>query len=192
MIFGTKSQFAIEVELEPGPDRPVSGKNVIGRLRAWIGGHSVGRFDEPCCWLGPTANHLATKCTQFDRLWHASFEELSMHEVFDRIDYLYYRAHRGEILGEHWSDAEREQHQREADAVDLDPMLFLDSSEAFDGWKAFLVRPTPTELVALFAPPPQREVLSHRIPVADFEATSEAFGQWLLAQERQLLPELKK
>ena len=31
---------------------------------------------------------------------------------------------------------DHERHEREADAVDLDALLFLDSSEAFDGWKA--------------------------------------------------------
>lgn len=191
MMFGDPSQFAIEAELEPGPDYgPVQGKNLAGRIRVWIGNREVGRFDEPACWLGPPLLHLLRMRNIVDQLWDPSLENLSMDALFDRLDYLCFSSHRGKLLTENWGKVEWEEMERESEGFSQFPFL-LNSSEAFDGWKAFLVRPTTTHLIALVAPHPQHEVYSHPFPVADFEAAVDAFSVWLRAEEQRLIPELR-
>ena len=191
MLFGDPSQFAVEAQLEPGPEfGPIQGRNLVGRIRVWIGGRAVGRYDEPACWLGPPLKHLEEMCSQLDGLWDPSFEGLSTDAIYDRLDYLVFLSHRDRRLGCDWSEEERAKHERESDGFDRFYFL-LHSSEAFDGWKAFLLRPTATHLIAVVSQAPQKVVVSHRFPVEDFESAVAAFSVWLHSEEQRLIPRLR-
>jgi hypothetical protein len=188
MIFGNPRSFAIEAMVEPGPDHPpVWGRNVAGRLCVWIGGHRIGRLQEPACWLRAPCDHLLAMCDRLQTLWEASFDGLSADEIFDRLDCLCFAAHRGQPLDENWTRNESAQVAEEARGYDRFVFL-LHSSEAFDGWKAFLIQPTSETLRVLFAQEPQRAVETNDFTVAVFRDAVAAFASWLAAQERLLLP----
>ncbi|MFK7742743.1 MAG: hypothetical protein AB8H80_20690 [Planctomycetota bacterium] len=125
-------------------------------------------------------------CEQLDTLWHSSFEGLDDDAVFDRLDDLCYRSHRGERIDDGGT-------VDELDSEDWDRFSFLlHSSEAFDGWKSFLLRPSATELIVLVSKAPQKVVVPHRFPVDVFTAAVGAFSAWLLGEERRLMPWLGK
>jgi len=184
VIFGNPESFAIEAIVEPGPDfGPVQGRNVVGRLRAWIGSAEVGRIQVPACWLGPPCDHLVELCERLQTLWDPSLDGLTPDEQFDRLDHLCFGAHRGRALSDCWSDEEVAEVRRY-----MRFLFLLHSSEAFDGWKAFLVRPTSDTLQALVAKDPQHSVQATVFTVAAYTDAVRAFASWLAEQERLLLP----
>lgn len=188
MIFGDPQHFAVEAIVEPGPDfPPVWGRNIAGRLCVWIGGHRIGRIDEPSCWLRALCDHLLEMRDRLQTLWEPSFDGLSADEIFDHLDYLNFAAHRGQPLEENWTRDKWAEVKEEARGYGRFVFL-LHSSEAFDGWKAFLIRPTSETLRVLVAEDPQECVESSVFPVAAYQDAVGAFASWLAAQERLLLP----
>ena len=189
MIFGNPEVFAIEAILEPGPDYEcVCSNNIAGRIRVWMCGHSVGRFDEPACWLGPPCHDLAKMARSLDQLWHGSLDDLSPDEIFDRLDYLYFGAHRGRCLtdDEDWDD--EAWNRAASESGDFGRFVFLiHFSEAFDGWKAFLVFPPDADLMALVFRHGSPDVLSFQFSAESFREAVHDFGCWVEQEERRLL-----
>lgn len=188
MIFGNPQVFAVEAIVEPGPEfGPVQSGNVVGRLCVWIGGTRVGRIHEPACWLGPPRDHLLEMRDSLQTLWEPSFDGLSADEMFDRLDCVCFAAHRGQPLGDGWLRAKWAEGHGEARGYSRFAFL-LHASEAFDGWKAFLIHPTSDTLLILVAEDPQQSVDAHVIPVGAYRDAVGAFASWLAEQERLLLP----
>jgi hypothetical protein len=179
MIFGTKDVFAVEAILEPGPEFPVvQGNNLAGRIRVWLCGVSVGRFDEPSCWLAPPCQHLVGFTRRLDQLWDASFDALTSQQIFQRLDSV--------LFGVQAADST---HEGAAEIVDAWRFVFLlHSSEAFDGWKTFLVRPSATTLNALVKVHQTSDFAVFQFPVKAYVDAVDAFAQWFGEQCRQLLP----
>lgn len=187
-MFGDPMTFAIEAIVEPGPRfGPVQGTHVVGRLCVWLNGSRVGRFDEPACWLGTLLDHLRSKQVRLPTLWDPSLLELSADERFDRLDYLCFAARRGRSLADSWTEAEWAGRVTESEGFARFVFL-LHGNEAFDGWKAFLLRPTTDTLQVLVTSEPQHTVAAHVVPVPAFHAAVDAFGAWLAEQERLLVP----
>jgi hypothetical protein len=188
VIFGNREEFAVEAIVEPGPEfGPVQGRNIVGRLRVWIGGNEVGRIQEPACWLGPPCDDLVEMRDRLQTLWEDSFDGLSADETFDRLDYLCFGARRGQSLREAWTEEQWTAVIEEGRGYHRFVFL-LNSSEAFDGWKAFLLRPTSHSLQALVSREPFHVVVATIFPVAIFTDAVTAFASWLSVQERLLLP----
>lgn len=188
MIFGTPARFAVEALVEPGPEfGPVQGRNVVGRVRVWIGGEPIGRIEEPACWLRPLLNHLLELRDRLHTLWEPSIAGLSADAIFDRLDGLYFGARRGASLRGSWTEPQGTAELEEAKGY-WRFVFLLHSSESFDGWKAFLVRPTTDSLLALVARHTDQVVVPTTFPEDDFRDAVAGFASWLATQEQRLLP----
>lgn len=170
MIFGDPNSFAIEALTEPSPDYPaIVGKSLAGRIRCFVGGEELGDFNEPCCVFGGVSDHLAYLCSAQARIWHHSLVALAAPDQFQLLDNLIY--------------GESSPSLQLSSAVG-DTIFLTNLSEAFDGLKAFIIRPPGWQLVVLV----ERDELirSFQIPIADFQLASRSFANWLELQDRQL------
>jgi hypothetical protein len=75
-----------------------------------------------------------------------------------------------------------------------DPTLYLgrfdfllNSSEAFDGWKAFLLSPSPTMLLALVRVHRTSGFHAFEFSAQAYRTAVNEFDNWLTAQEKRLL-----
>ena len=190
MIFGDPQLFAAEAILEPGPEYgPVSGNNIAGRIRIWMSGQAIGNFDNPHCWLGPPHQHLAEMVRSCDELWHISFNSLSTEAIFDRLNLLVFAANRDGSVSNECEGEKSDFFGMEEKTFDRF-MFLLHSSEAFDGWKAFLVHPPGSELLALVFPIKSPVVTAYRFPVDVFRQAVHDLGEWIEMEEQRLLPHL--
>jgi len=69
-------------------------------------------------------------------------------------------------------------------------VFLLKSSEAFDGWKAFLVRPSEGSLIALVLKSDLPDIVGLHFSVEAFRQAAGAFARWFDEQERRFLPHL--
>ena len=172
MLFGSPESFAVEAVVEPGPEfQPVLGSNVVGRLRIFVEGASIGDFDEPACVLRALCDHLMDFCVDGTALWHESLSGLSSHEQFSLLDEALFTG-----------DAEHE----------IETMLWrttflTNASEAFDGVKGFLVRPPGQSVTMLVRLDGSTHVLCANIPETEFRAVASQFSAWVQSTEHELL-----
>jgi hypothetical protein len=186
VLFGDPNEFAIEAVLEPGPEYPaVQGTSLFGRMCVWMRGRSVGRFDEPCCGLGAPARSFVEVDTALGTLWDDRFEALAPDEIFDWLDAHCFAAYRHTTLPfDEWPD-------------DPPPSLWrfsilINWSEAFDGWKVFLLQPSKERLMALVLTRDAEHVEVYEFSTGAFRSAVRAFARWLDDQEDALLPELDR
>jgi hypothetical protein len=188
MLFGDASRFAVEAALEPGPEYgPIACGNIAGRIRVWLSGTPVGRFDEPLCVLGGPCNHLVEHAAALDSLWHPSLDNLSPEQIFDRLDWIAFGADRirpdiDYDAPPHYSPEEERLFGRFS--------FLLHSSEAFDGWKSFLINPPNSDLLALVQVGDSTELLAATVPADAFRSAVADFAHWHRQRERELLPHL--
>jgi hypothetical protein len=184
VIFGNKDQFAIEAFVETGPEfGPVQGHSVVGRICVWLNGVRVGRLEEPACWLGPPCSDLVNLTTNLESLWDDSFQGLTPEAIFDRLDRDYFGALRHRLLDD--SDDRVPAHLEVAEAWRF--TFLINSSEAFDGWKGFLVRPTSAALMGLVLARDSQDVAVSHFQTDTFCQAVLDFSRWLRAQERRLI-----
>ncbi|MES1186873.1 MAG: hypothetical protein ABUL60_23875 [Myxococcales bacterium] len=180
VIFGNPDQFAIEAAVETGPEfAPVQGAQVVGRIAVWLNGARVGRLEEPACWLRPPCSHLEEVMARLECLWDDSFLRLTPEEIFDLLDRVYFGAHRHQVLAD-LAEKPTEVH----DAWRF--QFLIHSSEAFDGWKGFLVRPTMTSLMGLILARDSNEVVTSHFPKETYCQAVREFSKWLAAEEHRL------
>ncbi|MGE3172257.1 MAG: DUF998 domain-containing protein [Planctomycetota bacterium] len=175
MIFGDAGEFAVEAVREPGPELPDRvGHSAAGRVCVWMQGVAVGDFDEPCCVFGPVASVLQRASQRLGQLWDPSFGGLSPDELFDRLDHAVYRAHRGRRLPP----------DEDGNDESLSRFAFLtNDSEAFDGWKVFLLQPPDEAVMVLVAEPEDpAAVRVLRFPAVALVGAARAFAAWVDAQ----------
>lgn len=169
MIFGRPDRFAIESRIESGAGLPTRlGTNVLGRMRLHIGGRPFGNVDEPACVIAVLHVHLRDILAS-DALWSDTLAPLDAKARFHALDDLVYTG-------------------RPTDLPDaLHATVFLtNASEAFDGIKAFILRPPGTRLEILVAE--GDDVLSLPVEVADLADATHAFGAWVAQCEREVTP----
>ncbi len=169
MIFGDKSVFAIEAIIEPGSELPpqVYGR-VAGRVRVFFQNLEVGNFHEPCCVLGPIAEHFA-EVGAYNRIWHSSLASLGTKEQFDYLDHMFY-------VGPYVSSEARES---------LNNCTFLTNvSEAFEHIKGFVLRADSESFQFLFTLPKSESVHSFVVSFDQFLHAANGFSTWLHEQQQ--------
>jgi len=181
MIFGDPQLFAIEAVLDKADAAKGSLPNtqVAGRIRVIMSGCTIGNFDEPHCWFGPPSNEMSN--LPFDSLWHPFFDDLDYGDVFDVLNLVTFGADREGCIDEHLCDGMMSELPFTSDDIEINSFL-MNSSEAFDGWKCFLLRPPGNDLVALSIKWPSKEIDVSRFPVILFQNTVNEFSRWIMEQ----------
>ncbi len=171
MIFGNPLSFAVEAVVEPGPEfLPNFGGNVVGRMRVFVGGTSVGNIEEPNCILRALSEDLVELCETDRALWHPSLAGIAPEEQFQLLDAALF-------LGGGKQDLEA-----------CHSMVFLTNvSEAFDLIKGFILSPSPNEIFVLLKLDLGSPLIHRVIPYAEFCSVSASFAHWVSEQERVLL-----
>ena len=127
MIFGNKSQFAVEAILDSEYKMPNS---IFGRACCWIDGKPLGDLNEGDCILGTLSAHLNLCLSNFTEHKKERFAGVSDEEAFRQINenvYVY--------------DEEKIEKKTE----DLVCYNFLTGcSEAFDSFKSFAISDSDT------------------------------------------------
>jgi hypothetical protein len=168
MLFGDPRSFAVEVV--PGPEAGLPrfvGRSLAGRMKVHLGSQAIGDFHEPCCVLGPAANHLIEIGQRSIDWWHESLCGLQEEEIFHKLNRACY-------LG-----------QDDPYPPVFGEMNFLTNvSECFDRVKGFALRPDPGVLLLLVQVDSVPPILFHRVSMADWVSVSSAFLSWLVAEEQ--------
>ncbi len=171
MVFGAPDTFAIDAELEPGPELPPRvGSSAAGRIQLFCGGAPLGKRDEPCCVLGCIRDHLLEKC-HATLLWHPQLDAYSPVEQFAVLDDIFF-------LGSNESLSLQEA------VADCD--FLTNVSEAFDGLKAFILRPPGSDFVVLVRVG-TGDLLRLTFSIHHFAEVVEQFDGWLNGQEKRLM-----
>ncbi len=185
VLFGNRSSFGIEVLVDHAlralPDAPTA---LSGRCCVWLHGVPVGDLDEWGCVLDTIRRELVDTAASLQHRWHPALAGLTAAQRFGRLDRLVFAAHRTRSLAEGLdAEARRElfaQIDREKEGWGIRSFL-IHSSEAFDGWKAFLLVPPPGDLVQVVwcADADERaEVHEALVPTTGFRAVVDAFAVW--------------
>lgn len=174
MFFGESGIFKIESTAEPDPRFSVVPRTgVYGRIRLHFDEFQVGHFDEPCCALGPIAAHLSEKAAPEYAAWDASLENLTPVEIFARLDLLLfaYDHTSASLVDPFWVP----------EAPDgLKRCGFLtNASEAFNGWKGFLLAPPDEDLLAVIGVHSNQAIRHFRIPRSEYTSAVRHFELWL-------------
>jgi hypothetical protein len=133
MLFGSKSEFAIEAMIEPGLVPPSA---VYGRMQVWCENASLGDYSNPRCSLYPAYLNFKTIAAALPDLWHGDLDGLSEEQLINRLDHLLYGAQGDQIL----ADDDRTILECERDWENYGIFNFLTNwGEQFDGeGKAFI------------------------------------------------------
>lgn len=182
MLFGDSETFRIEAMVEPGPELPaIRGKAVFGRVRVWLSGLPVGNFDEPCCSLGPIAQHLLDHSKNVGKCWDDSLDGLSPSDIFVRLDHLLFAF---DLRTDSLVDPDSVPDAPEG----LKCSGFLtNASEAFDGWKGFLLSPPGEDLLILIKPHSHPEILDFWVPSSAYTEATSRFSYWLDGKRSELM-----
>ena len=172
MVFGVPDAFAIDAELEPGPELPLRvGSSATGRIQLFCAGVPLGNRNEPCCVLGGIRDHLIDKC-HATLLWHSQLGAALPVEQFAVLDDIFF-------LGSNQSLSVQEA------VADCD--FLTNVSEAFDGLKAFILRPPGNNFIVLARVGADGELLRLPFAVHRFADAVEQFDRWLSGQEKRLM-----
>lgn len=176
MIFGEKTDFAIEAMIEPDlvpPSLP------WGRLCIWVAGTQLGDFEDQHCSLYLCYKNFQEKCGQWDQLWLENFRHFSDIEIWNFLDGLLYGYHGNMALNDNRSLAEITQ-----DCETYSKFGFLTNwGEMFDdGGKSFIVRP-PDERIKILNYDYERErVNTYLCSETSFSKAATEFAAWYAAQ----------
>jgi hypothetical protein len=147
MIFGDRSDFAVEVHVDAGAeDRPGI---ISGRMCLWANDIALGDIKETNCWLNPVRDSLVELIDRLDDQWSDAFVGLDDIALWNVLDGLLYGYHGDvELLDERTTE------ECTRDGEIWGRFDFLTNwSELFDGYKAFLVCPSATGVVILARTP---------------------------------------
>ncbi len=125
MIFGEKSEFAIEAYHEPISN---DGTHIFGRMCCWCQGEQLGDINEPSCILGVIVGILESVIARLPQLHNSELGSLSNFEVFNFLDHKLYE------------DDDRTLEQVTADSKAYGKFDFLtNGGESFDNSKSFII-----------------------------------------------------
>lgn len=145
MIFGSKSDFAIEAMTEPDLVAP---SHIWGRICIWIQGVPLGDISDIHCTLYGSYDLFREMDDSLDTRWNSDFSEMTDAAIYDYLDFRLYGVRDGKELQDDRTIA-----QMENDWSRLVKFNFLTNwSESFDqSDKYFLIR-TPdgtTKIISL-------------------------------------------
>jgi len=95
MIFGDKTDFAIEAMIEPNLVPP---SHPWGRLCIWVEGTQIGDFEDPHCSLWTCFKSFQGKCDELSELWIDKFQNMSDTEIWNFLDSRLYGDHGNFVL----------------------------------------------------------------------------------------------
>ncbi|CAE6741371.1 hypothetical protein PQR46_32450 [Paraburkholderia sediminicola] len=95
MLFGSKSDFAIEAMIEPGLALPSA---VYGRMQVWCTNTSLGDFSDPRCSLYSAYRGFTELVAALPDLWRSDLDGLSDEQLINRLDRLLYGAQGDQLL----------------------------------------------------------------------------------------------
>ena len=181
MLFGDKTDFAIEAMVEPELTPPSA---VWGRMRVWCQDAPLGDFDDPFCALYPAYLDFWRLSQRIDRLWTAELQDFTDEEIFYFLDRLM------------WGDGLESLLTKEKFKTLLENPIewglcnFLtDWGEQFDGTKAFILNPPGDSLRILCRELPPERGIGVSVSRKGFLAAAAAFDQWYEEQKTRLSPE---
>jgi hypothetical protein len=176
VVFGDPTEFAVEVDAEPGSE-PRSGA-VWGHMCFWVQGEALGNIAERRCLLNHAHDALVWLADHLDTQWAETLAGLDDQAVWNILD--------GQIYGFHGDvelDDARSAADCERDAFVWRRFEFLTNwGEQFDGYKAFLLCPPGASASILYrneSDPPKRLEVS---PGALVSAARE-LDQWFREQQ---------
>nr|WKF60125.1 hypothetical protein HUO10_004637 [Paraburkholderia busanensis] len=181
MLFGLKSEFAIEAMIEPGLARPSA---VYGRMQVWCAGTSIGDFSNPYCSLYPAYLGFKQLLTTIPNLWLDEFEGLTDEHLTDLLDRLLYAARGDQLI-----EDERTVKQCEGDWEKYRSFNFLTNwGEQFDReGKAFVFYPPGQPMKVLIRSGETRHILSLRASASIVIEAIRLFLQWFEVSATSLL-----
>ncbi|OAJ62163.1 hypothetical protein A6V36_21770 [Paraburkholderia ginsengiterrae] len=171
MLFGAKSEFAIEAMIEPGLAPPSA---VYGRMQVWCANTAVGDFTNPRCSLYPAYLGFTKLGTALPNLWLSELDGLSDEQLIDRIDRLLYGARGDQLLERDNRTALECEHDWEKYGI----FNFLTNwGEQFDReGKSFIFSPPAQPVKVLIRPRATARVVSLH---ASAPAVTDAIGKFL-------------
>jgi len=176
MIFGSKSDFAIEAMVEPELAPP---SHPWGRLCIWVDGKKIGDFDDPHCGLYPCYENFQEKCEELNELWENSFIEFSDIEIWNFLDGLLYGHHGNVEL-----DDEKTLEQARIDSDTYSKYDFLTNwGEMFDrDGKSFILK-LPEGRIKVLNYDYQKEIVNcYFCTEMGFRRASKEFASWYSKQ----------
>jgi hypothetical protein len=180
MIFGNKTEFAIEAIVEPNLKVPSS---IWGRLCIWISNVSIGDIEEFHCGLGAVHELFISKCTELNQLWSDDFMNLSDREIWNLLDGMLYGYH-----GNIEIEDKRSLEQSNSDAELYSKYDFLTNwGEMFDrDGKSFLLKLPSGALKVLNYDYHNDEVKTYFCSEFEFRRAVKEFSSWFITQENHL------
>lgn len=180
MIFGDKSDFAIEAMVEP---ELVAPSHPWGRLCVWVSGSQIGDFDEPHCGLYPCYESFQGKCEELNDLWVDAFLELSDLDIWNFLDGLLYGYHGNKEL-----EDERTLEQMLHDSDIYSKFNFLTNwGEMFDrGGKSFILKLPSGQIKILNFNYEKEAVNTYLCSELAFRRASRGFTIWYAEQLKAL------
>jgi len=191
VILGDMHEFAVEVLVEKALHGWPGGapEQLSGRVRIWAQGHTIGDLDDWGCCLGNVLDELQQGVAELEERWHPELLPMSAEQRFDHLDRVFFAAHRHRSLSDGLDDAgsDRLDAECEVGRRRYAPCMYwlLHASEAFDGWKPFLLRP-PGELVQLlWLEAASPEVHEACIRISTFTRVIAEFARWFAAEDAE-------
>lgn len=130
MLFGTPSDFAVEIYHEPDSSRELG----FGRMRIFIQGISIGDIEEQHCSLFHAVERIGEVAEALPTLWETRFSQHTEEEIFSWLDAILFS---GEIS--------------EVGEDNIHRFIFLtNTGELFDDVKTFIISPPNGSVRILF------------------------------------------
>lgn len=170
MILGNKSEYAIEVMLEPGLKPP---SHVWGRMCLWFGENKIGDFDEPHCSLAQSLSALNDLAGRLEKLWDVSFEGLNDLEIFELLN----KAVHSQRSSSYDLDRDYEKY--------ADYRFTYGLAEMFDRTGAsFIVKPPHDRIKVMYLDPGSGGLEIFKFSADLFRQTTLEFEEWFEEQSR--------
>ena len=180
MIFGDKSDFAIQAMIEPHLQPP---SEPWGRLCIWISGVQIGDFDDPHCGLYNFHISSQEKLNELNELWMDEFKNLDSIGIWNFLDGILY-GHHGNTEIEDTRTLEKTIN----DSKKYSKFDFLTNwGEMFDrGGKSFILKPPNEPIKVLNYDYEQEVVNTHQCTEFSFRRAFKEFSNWYTQQVLRL------
>jgi hypothetical protein len=181
MLFGDRSDFAIEADV--GPSSDVAG--VWGRMCVWCAATALGNIDEASCALYPAYIALRSLASNLDSLWSKDFSAMDDAAIWAFLDSVLYGDQSGEVWGDGRTTRDRHRHSQQWDRFDF----LTNWGEQFDGWKAFIVCHPGGSVRVLSRQHPENVLRCVDVSRAGVIAAIKDFSRWFEEAARARQPD---
>lgn len=178
-LFGDRTDFAIEVGVEPNLKPPSA---VWGHMCIWTAGLALGAIEDRYCALYPAYRQFRSNLAQLEDLWAPEFEGLDAIATLNFLDGMLYGYHGDVELKDDRSDE-----QVVVDSQRWGRHNFLTHwGEQFDGYKSFIVHNPSGPIRVLSYKLPRETGLCVEVSREAFVLAVTGFVRWFQEQESRL------